>query len=192
MRFEDKIKTLAVLYRLSITSWIRSKKHNAAVGGQPTSQHLLGTAVDVVLDDPNDKGDFSLDAARLQLTVVTEGDHLHVQELPSRGGIANKLSIAAFLALLCFAAPAAANVLTWQDNSNNESGFSIEMLSSGTWQEVATVGPNITNATDSNTEGVYRVRAFIDVQDGQQTTRIFSAYSNAAALLNAPASLLVK
>lgn len=103
-----------------------------------------------------------------------------------------RTTIVVFAALLFFAAPAAAVTLTWQDNSNNESGFLIESLSGGTWKEVATVGPNVTTATDSNAEGVYRVRAFLDVNDGTGTTRVYSAYSNAAAVLMAPVSLTAK
>jgi hypothetical protein len=80
MRFEDKIRLLAVLFPLSVTSWLRSRKHNAAVGGVPNSQHLAGLAVDVVLDDPNQNGGFLLWAERQHLQVIIEGDHLHVQE----------------------------------------------------------------------------------------------------------------
>jgi len=98
----------------------------------------------------------------------------------------------AILAILLMATVARAASLTWVDNSNNESGFSIESLSGGTWKEVATVGSNINNWTDSNTEGVYRVRAFVDVNDGGQVTRVYSAYSNVGAVLAAPVSLTVR
>jgi len=37
-----------VVGRLSITSGYRCKKHNKAVGGSSRSQHLLGTATDLV------------------------------------------------------------------------------------------------------------------------------------------------
>ena len=93
------------------------------------------------------------------------------------------------LILLCLTSTSAvANTLTWKDNSNNETGFAIEILSGGTWTEVARVIANVTTFTDSNTEGVYRVRAFITV-DGVD---IFSGYSNKAAQINAPVSLTIK
>jgi uncharacterized protein YcbK (DUF882 family) len=80
MRFEDKIRLLAVLYPLSVTSWLRSRKHNGQVGGVADSRHLLGLAVDVVLDDTNQVAEFHSQAATLGLQVIIEGDHLHVQE----------------------------------------------------------------------------------------------------------------
>jgi hypothetical protein len=80
MRFEDKIRLLAVLFPLSVTSWLRSRKHNAAVGGVPNSQHLAGVAVDIVLDDTNQTAEFVTWATRQHLQVIIEGDHLHVQE----------------------------------------------------------------------------------------------------------------
>ncbi len=84
MRFEDKIRLLAVLFPLSVTSWIRSRKHNTAVGGVPTSRHLFGLAVDVVFDEGVDTRDFNLLASQIGLEVVVEGDHLHVQEPRSK------------------------------------------------------------------------------------------------------------
>jgi len=80
MRFEDKIRCLALLFELSVTSWIRSKSRNAAVGGAANSRHLLGLAVDVVLDDPGARVFFESHAKTLGLQVIDEGDHLHVQE----------------------------------------------------------------------------------------------------------------
>ena len=37
---------------LALTSWWRSRAHNMAVGGRPTSQHLIGTAFDLVGPEP--------------------------------------------------------------------------------------------------------------------------------------------
>jgi uncharacterized protein YcbK (DUF882 family) len=78
--FIDKIITLSIRYDLSVTSWIRSKKHNKEVGGDDNSRHLLALAVDVKLDDPKQIQSFKADAHRMDLIVVDEGDHLHVQE----------------------------------------------------------------------------------------------------------------
>ncbi len=80
MRFEDKIRLLAILFPLSVTSWLRSRKHNAQVGGVSNSQHLIGAAVDIVLDDTNLTAEFTTWAQRQNLQVIIEGDHLHVQE----------------------------------------------------------------------------------------------------------------
>jgi peptidase M15-like protein len=84
MRFEDKVRVLAALYPISVTSWIRSRKHNTAVGGVPTSRHLLGLAVDVVIDPGADSTDFTLLASQLGLEVIPEGDHFHLQEPRSK------------------------------------------------------------------------------------------------------------
>jgi len=81
MRFEDKITVLLLAYPGSITSWIRSKSRNTLVGGANNSLHLLGLAVDIVLDSVGDKADFKIMAQRLNLWVLDEGDHLHVQEV---------------------------------------------------------------------------------------------------------------
>ena len=59
-------------------------------------------------------------------------------------------------------------VLTWQDNSNNEDGFTVERKTgeAGTYVQIATVGPNTTGYTDpaagltANTYYYYRVRSY--------------------------------
>jgi titin len=56
--------------------------------------------------------------------------------------------------------------IAWQDNSNDEDGFKVEskLGADGTYAQIATVGPNVTNyESEGLTEGVtyfYRVRAF--------------------------------
>jgi hypothetical protein len=54
--------------------------------------------------------------------------------------------------------------LTWQDNSTNEDGFKIERGVSGSYAQIASVGPNIQSYTDmgllAGTTYCYRVRAF--------------------------------
>jgi hypothetical protein len=69
--------------------------------------------------------------------------------------------------------------LTWQDKSNNETGFKIERKTgTGVWGQIATVGPNVTVFTNAGlTSGktyVYRVRASNAVGN--------SAYSNTASV----------
>lgn len=55
-------------------------------------------------------------------------------------------------------------ILSWQDNSTNEDGFKIERGVSGSYAEIASVGPNIQSYTDTGllagTTFCYRVRAF--------------------------------
>jgi hypothetical protein len=53
--------------------------------------------------------------------------------------------------------------LTWQDNSTNETGFSIEAIVNGGFQQIGTVGANVTAAQITNltpqTSYTFRVRA---------------------------------
>lgn len=68
----------------SVSSFVRTRAHNAAVGGDPMSQHLLGTAADLVPDDGDMAG---LEAWCRSLGVfgyvLNEGDHVHVQLFPA-------------------------------------------------------------------------------------------------------------
>jgi hypothetical protein len=80
MGFEDRVKLLALRFRFSVTSWIRSPVRNVAVGGVADSRHLHGLAVDCVLDEEKDRGEFKKAAAALGLQVIEEGDHIHLQE----------------------------------------------------------------------------------------------------------------
>ncbi len=69
--------------------------------------------------------------------------------------------------------------LAWQDNSTNETQFSIELLSGSTWTAFRTVGVNVTTLTvkgyASGVAHVFRVRASNAVG--------FSAYSNTASTI---------
>jgi hypothetical protein len=73
-------------------------------------------------------------------------------------------------------------VLNWQDNSNNESLFRIERSVNGTFQEIHSVGANVTTARIGNLASgathSFRVRASNDAG--------FSGYSNVASA-NTPA-----
>jgi len=90
----------------------------------------------------------------------------------------------ALLMVLILAAPVSANTLTWNDNSAMEDGFIVEMMTKGTWAEVGRTAANTTTYSDSNTEGVYRVRAYMKNPDGG--TDIVSAPSNTGVKLNSP------
>jgi Fibronectin type III domain. len=65
--------------------------------------------------------------------------------------------------------------LAWTDNANNEDGFKIERKTgtTGTYTQVATVGPNVTSYSDfSLADGAtycYRVRAFNSVGNSAYT-----------------------
>jgi hypothetical protein len=61
------------------TSWWRSIAHNAAVGGHPYSQHLLGTAADFVPARGWTNGELVAAARRAGLIAQDEGDHVHLQ-----------------------------------------------------------------------------------------------------------------
>jgi hypothetical protein len=56
----------------------RDPEENAAVGGHPRSQHLLGLAGDWVVE-PADRPRFLQTAAFLGLVAVEEASHVHVQ-----------------------------------------------------------------------------------------------------------------
>lgn len=67
-----------------VSSFIRTRAHNAAVGGVPNSQHLLGTAIDLVPNDGDLEG-LAMYAQQLGAFgyVTNEGDHVHLQLLPA-------------------------------------------------------------------------------------------------------------
>jgi len=86
--FSDSMASLCEKHGGSVTSWIRSKKHNAKVGGKSNSRHLTGFGMDVVLDADEDgiAGNdataikaFQEDAYSLGIFALDEGDHIHCQ-----------------------------------------------------------------------------------------------------------------
>ena len=70
----------------SVTSWIRSKKRNAALGGVPHSGHVVGLGCDVVYDVVPPEDERRAWAGRLGLLLVIEGDHDHLQPATWRAG----------------------------------------------------------------------------------------------------------
>lgn len=77
--FLEKILWLCTTYQGSVTSWLRTTRHNQNVRGHPQSQHLSGTAVDVILDDPAKTTNFIFEAQALNLVALDEKNHIHVQ-----------------------------------------------------------------------------------------------------------------
>ncbi len=81
MRFEDKVRAILFVCPGSVTSWIRSPSRNKLVGGATNSRHLLGLAVDIVLDDrASDLAIFKKCAEQLDLWLLDETDHIHIHE----------------------------------------------------------------------------------------------------------------
>jgi len=99
------------------------------------------------------------------------------------------MGILALLGAILVPSLVSANTLTWEDQSNNEDGFVIEALAPAGFLEVGRVAANVTTFTDTRTEGVYRVRAFVTIPVFGD---VFSLPSNMAAKLNAPLNLNVK
>lgn len=81
--FTIYIMMICTITRASVTSWIRTKKHNAEVGGKDTSLHLLGLAVDVVLDNIGDGPLLEGLCSRYGLHFLKETDHYHIQDRPA-------------------------------------------------------------------------------------------------------------
>lgn len=77
--FADMVQLLVQQHDASVTSWWRTQKHNDAVGGGPSSDHLTGFAVDLVLDDPSGYSRMAAHARSLGLDAAYEGDHLHIE-----------------------------------------------------------------------------------------------------------------
>ena len=66
----------------SVTSWGRTARRNAKVGGHKNSWHLAFLGADVVYDDPVPWATAKSLAGRFGLRVVREKDHDHLQANP--------------------------------------------------------------------------------------------------------------
>jgi hypothetical protein len=88
--------------------------------------------------------------------------------------------------------------MSWQDNSNNENGFAIERSVNGSnvWQQVGTVGANVTSFTNTgltpSTEYRYRVTSFNDVSTYSFYTNIVTVNTQVDPALQpaAPSNLV--
>ena len=85
--------------------------------------------------------------------------------------------------------------LSWQDNSDNETGFKIERKTGagGNYQQIATVGANVIKYSDTGLSGdttyYYRVRASSDSGDSSYSNEA-SATTPLQTIPNAPGSLV--
>lgn len=77
--FHQTMMVLSSRFAFRETSGYRDVLSNAQVGGHPQSRHMLWLARDVVLSHSHDIPHFVQEAKRQGLTVIDEGDHLHVQ-----------------------------------------------------------------------------------------------------------------
>ena len=80
MRFEDKIRCLGLLFGFSVTLWIQSKRSYGKDAQCNSSQHALGMAVDVKLDNIEETTPFMSRATQIGLTAFDEGVFIHVEE----------------------------------------------------------------------------------------------------------------
>jgi len=84
--------------------------------------------------------------------------------------------------------------LSWQDNSDNETGFKIERKTGagGNYQQIATVGANVIKYSDTGLSGdttyYYLVRAYSDSGDSSYSNEA-SATTPLQTIPNAPSSL---
>lgn len=79
LQFIALIAQLALEHGASISSWLRTLRHNAAVGGKPKSHHLTGHAADLVLDDHDRAPKLIAAAQKLGLQAFDDKTHVHVQ-----------------------------------------------------------------------------------------------------------------
>jgi hypothetical protein len=77
--FAEAVRAYSGLTTASVTSWGRTTKRNALVGGRPRSKHLDWLAVDVVYDTKPGLVEANDLAARHGLRLIREGTHDHLQ-----------------------------------------------------------------------------------------------------------------
>ena len=79
--FVDAVVAYCHATGASVTSWGRSRAHNAKVGGQLYSPHRFWLGLDVVYDQTLSGAERSQTARRLGLFLLDEGGHDHLQPL---------------------------------------------------------------------------------------------------------------
>lgn len=84
--FVDAVRRYCALTDASVTSWGRTPKHNAAVGGVAFSAHQAWLGLDVVYDTPIPDERCREWAARMNLKLIAESDHHHLQPADWRAG----------------------------------------------------------------------------------------------------------
>lgn len=77
--FAERVVAYCTATHSSVTSWGRTDRHNADVGGVSGSLHRAFLAVDVVYDRPLPLESRTRYASALGLDLVAEGDHDHLQ-----------------------------------------------------------------------------------------------------------------
>ena len=79
--FCNKITVLRGMVPFSVTSWFRTAKRNATLPSSAThSLHLLGLAVDCVLDDPDQQNELVYWVERIGgLRHKVYKSHVHIQ-----------------------------------------------------------------------------------------------------------------
>ena len=87
----ERVRCLCALFDASVTSGVRTKTRNAAVGGADFSKHQItygGMGWDLVCDRPVRRTDLANAARTLGFLVQVEGDHVHLQALhPGPGAV---------------------------------------------------------------------------------------------------------
>lgn len=78
-RFVRVLYTIARRRQASVTSFIRTARHNKIVGGLRRSYHLDGLAADLVPDEPSDASAIVTDAHTYGLDAVNEHTHVHIE-----------------------------------------------------------------------------------------------------------------
>lgn len=78
--FAEAARNYCLLMGGSVTSWGRTAKHNAAVGGVPDSPHKRWTAADVVYDEVVPVQTRVATAAKFGLQIIFESSHDHLQD----------------------------------------------------------------------------------------------------------------
>ena len=77
--FATRLELMRKNFEFSVTSWFRSVKRNAKVGGHPNSKHLIGLGADIIPDNFTILSKFRSFAALHDISVLDEGDHWHLQ-----------------------------------------------------------------------------------------------------------------